>query len=241
MIDNAIKFTEEGGVDVQVQAGRHNRLSIIVNDTGIGMTRQQVEQIFHPFVQADSSTTRRFGGTGLGLFLSKRLAQALQGDIEVLRCSPNEGCTFEFSFVAEATQLAQSIQKDNESNAPFDTSLAGSRILLAEDALDTQLLVSTILSAHGANVEIANNGAEAVFMAMHNNFDVILMDLQMPKMDGYEATRTLRESGYSGPIVALTAHAMKEDRERTKGVGCNCHLTKPLKVDDLLKTIQHYS
>lgn len=248
LIGNAIKFTERGGVEVDVVAlpgpAANRRISIKVKDSGIGLTEVQKSKLFQPFSQADTSTTRRFGGTGLGLFLSKRLANALRGDIQVLDCEPNRGCTFEFAFVAKEPTPKQEkarTKSSKEAEALCGTQLAGTRILLAEDAYDNQLLVSTILSESGANVEVANNGVEAVSKALEENFDVILMDLQMPKMDGYEATKVLRESGYRGPIVALTAHAMKEDRERTEVVGCNCHLTKPLNVEELLKTIRYYS
>lgn len=247
LVDNAIKFTEKGGVDVHVhsealEAGEQ-RIGIIVSDSGIGLTQDQLDKLFKPFAQAESSTTRRFGGTGLGLFLSKSLAQALQGDIKVLHCKLNEGCSFEFSFLTKAVNPETLDEQGLEgiSEPRLDANLSGVKVLLAEDALDNQLLLSTVLKGRGATVKVADNGLEAVSLAMENGFDIILMDIQMPKMNGYEATKALRESGYRRPIVALTAHAMQKERQQVREAGFDCQLTKPVNLDELLKTVRRFS
>ncbi len=198
-------------------------------------------RIFKPFTQADNSTTRRFGGTGLGLYLAKRFALALNGDVALTRSEMGKGCTFELSFVAEMPKpyLANEVI-DHERLNVEELPLMGIKILVAEDAFDNQLLINTILTGCGAKVELANNGLEAVYKASHGDFDIILMDLQMPKMDGYEATETLRRQGYEKPILALTAHAMVEERQRTRRAGCNAHLTKPLDPKELIEKINAY-
>jgi PAS domain S-box-containing protein len=242
LIGNAVKFTDAGGVTVKVDSSidpqKQLHLRISVSDTGIGITEDQQKRIFKPFTQADNSTTRRFGGTGLGLYLAKRLALALNGDIELKNCGPGKGCTFELQFTAEMPKSYLAHEVFDQERVRFeDSPLRGLKILVAEDAFDNQLLIETILSGCGAKVVLANNGLDAVYKASHDNFDIVLMDLQMPKMDGYEATETLRRQGYAKPILALTAHAMVEERQRTRRAGCDAHLTKPLDPKDLVDKI----
>jgi CheY-like chemotaxis protein/anti-sigma regulatory factor (Ser/Thr protein kinase) len=242
LIGNAVKFTDSGGVTVKVESFFDSRkqlhLSIQVEDTGIGLTEEQQKRIFQPFTQADNSTTRRFGGTGLGLYLAKRLAMALNGDIELKNCGLGHGCTFQLQFVAEMPKAYLAHEVFDQERVRFEESpLRGLNILVAEDAFDNQLLIETILIGCGAKVVLANNGLDAVYKASHDNFDIVLMDLQMPKMDGYEATETLRRQGYVKPILALTAHAMVEERQRTRRAGCDAHLTKPLDPKDLVDKI----
>jgi len=205
-----------------------------VTDTGVGMTDEQLERIFQPFMQADSSTTRKHGGTGLGLAISKKLAQALDGDITV-ESRMGEGSTFTFTLEAALPENVRMLNSLEEAparacpatrpNLSRSVRLRG-RILLAEDGKDNQLLISTILRKAGAQVELAANGREAFDRAMAamsagGSYDAILMDMQMPEMDGYEATRQLRTGGYTGPIIALTAHAMAEDRAKCLAAGCD--------------------
>ncbi len=242
LIGNAIKFTELGGVTIKaisfVDSAGQQQITISIHDTGIGLTEEQSNRLFQPFTQADNSTTRRFGGTGLGLYLAKRLALALRGDITLLNGKPMEGCTFQLTFAFEKPKAYLPQETSDFERVNFDQpALKGLKILVAEDAFDNQLLIHTILSGCGAKVEVANNGLEAVYMASHSDFDIILMDLQMPKMDGYEATETLRRQGYQKPILALTAHAMIEERQRTRRAGCDAHLTKPLNPKELVDTI----
>ncbi|MBC7661556.1 MAG: response regulator [Chitinophagaceae bacterium] len=216
-------------------------ITIAVRDTGIGLSAVDIAKLFQPFSQADESTSRRFGGTGLGLFLSRKLAVALGGDVSLSTNDSDKGCTFTFSLVAGlpstlGRKTASARILDDESHA-----LEGKRILLAEDALDNQLLVATILANHGATVEIAQNGQIAVKKAFEEHYDIILMDLQMPLMDGYQATRILRAKGYSKPIVALTAHAMGSERLKTREAGCDFHLTKPINPQELIHIIEHFT
>lgn len=248
IIGNAVKFTQSGGVTINVKANNtetETNITINVQDTGIGLNEEQKEKLFVPFMQADNSTTRKFGGTGLGLALSSRLANALGGNIEIEKCIPGKGCTFIVTFTAALPQpeviIADSEDRKSETYEQSSSERLPLRILVADDAPDNQQLVRIILQRYGYTVEAAKNGLEAVKMALKGNFDLILMDIQMPLMDGYEATRQLRASGYKQPIIALTAHAMAEERARTIAAGCNGHLTKPLDKIELLRTIQFYA
>ena len=247
MVGNAVKFTASGGVTIEVSAsdkvGEKTLFKILVKDTGVGLTSEQKDRLFQPFMQADNSTTRKYGGTGLGLTLSKRLANALGGDVFVEAANAAQaGCTFGFTFVTILPKpIATEVKSKDDglkNKAENILLLSGVRVLLAEDSIDNQVLVSVVLRKQGATVDIAKNGVEAFKMGMNGNFDIVLMDIQMPEMDGYEATRALREAGFKKPIVALTAHAMAEERARTLAAGCDGHLTKPLNQTELIETIE---
>lgn len=243
LISNAIKFTKDGGVEVEIQSENSNddfcKFQIFVRDTGIGLTLEQSEKLFRPFTQADNSTTRKYGGTGLGLTLSKRLAQALGGDIQILHTQVGEGSIFAFEFVAQLTTDENRCQIPENTHPPIAIDLTNTRVLLAEDSPDSQELIKHILSNHGAQVSVANDGAQALQLARKNEFDVILMDIQMPEIDGYEVTRILRAEKFKKPIIALTAHAMLEERLRSKAAGCDAHVTKPLNFRQLLSTVYY--
>ena len=240
LIGNALKFTETGGVDVTVRAGRNGGepvLRFAVTDTGIGMSTEQVERLFKPFSQGDASTTRRFGGTGLGLVISQRLAQLLGGGIEV-ESRPGEGSTFTLTIDPGAVSdegTERTMDAAPAATAPAlgpATRLEG-RVLVVEDNPVNQKLVRRMLERFDLVVEIADNGAAAVRMALdardaREPYDLVLMDMLMPVMDGYDATRTLREAGYDEPIVALTANAMAGDREKCLAAGCDDFLAKPI-------------
>ncbi|RZI54004.1 MAG: response regulator, partial [Pseudomonas sp.] len=259
IVGNAVKFTQTGGVTIEVEALVFEEaglcFAVRVTDTGRGMTREQANKLFQPFTQADSSTTREFGGTGLGLVLSRRLANALNGEIEIEACEPTRGCTFLVTFKAELAEVvthpAFSIPAAGITNLAGDSlskstskailRLQDVRILVADDSVDNVYLVQRLLSKHGAIVMTANNGADAFRSGIKNQPDLILMDIQMPEMDGYEATRALREAGYNRPIIALTAHAMAEERARTVAAGCSGHLTKPLNNAELLDMIEQFA
>jgi CheY-like chemotaxis protein len=255
LVSNAVKFTTEGRVEIVVrcttgaQAGRAV-LALGVKDSGIGMTPEQVGRLFQPFAQADSSTTRQYGGTGLGLAISKRLAEAMGGDIQVVS-RPGEGSTFTFTMEAELPAPVHMLNDLSEATAgaihlsqsasSAAVSLSG-RVLLAEDGPDNQALISLILRKAGAEVDVASNGRVAVEKALAaisagSPYDAILMDVQMPEMDGYEATRKLRQSGSKAPIVALTARAMAGDREKCIAAGCDDYATKPVDRGSLLATL----
>ncbi len=250
LIGNAIKFTETGGVRVVVQndatsnAGEILRFDIV--DTGTGIDENQIPLLFQPFSQVDGSARRRFGGTGLGLAISKRLAQMLGGGITVSSIL-GKGTTF--SATIESRSVSGSGNPDHSTAAgehqPSATEIAPTldcRILLAEDGPDNQRLIAFLLRNAGADVTVVEDGQKAVQYlvgqaAEQRPFDIVLMDMQMPVLDGYEATRTLRKSGYQGPIIALTAHAMMEDRQRCLDAGCDEYLQKPVERVEMLQVI----
>ncbi len=242
LISNAIKFTSTGSVTLSCRAFPSSdslMLEFRVIDTGIGINASQQKQLFQPFTQADETMTRRYGGTGLGLAISRQLAILLGGGIEI-ESAEGIGSTFIVSIdsglPADAT-LTGDIDRRTPTrpSVPVPCELAG-HILLAEDGLDNQRLISHHLRKAGLKVTIAGNGAEALdaVVAAKTPFDLILMDMQMPVLDGYDATRTLRRQQYQGPIVALTAHAMDGDREKCLSAGCNEYATKPISKSDLL-------
>ena len=257
LVGNAIKFTSSGKIDVSFklfkQESKFPLLECRVKDTGIGMDQEVIDTVFDPFIQADISITRKFGGTGLGLTISKRIATLLGGDLAV-ESRPGEGSTFSFTCktgnIEDATILTQEEATQKYLDFSFrkreihplgKVKLRG-RVLLVEDALDNQRLIETILKKLGLDVEIAENGKlgrDAAIEASKkgNPFDLILMDIQMPVMDGYEATRQLRDHGYKRPIIALTANVMATDRDGCLDAGCNSHLAKPIQRKELVETL----
>ena len=260
LVGNAIKFTETGEVRIVARLIDHDspkpRLACEVVDTGVGMTPQQVDGLFQPFQQADGSTSRNFGGTGLGLAISKRLAKMLGGDISV-SSEPDTGSTFTVTIDTGPLSGVTMLDRPSEAVAtPAPThsnnrlrgsqALLNCRILLAEDGPDNQRLIAFLLKKAGAEVSLAENGQVAYDEALaararDGPFDVILMDMQMPVMDGYEATRRLREADYLGPIVALTAHAMAEDRQQCLDAGCDDYATKPIDRDRLINMMVRFA
>lgn len=259
LLGNAVKFTEKGSVKLKVSMNTppdadKPQISFQVIDTGVGMSPEQMVLIFHPFSQADTSTTRRFGGTGLGLTISKRLAKMLGGDIAG-HSAPGKGSSFLITVgtgplqgVRMLDNISEIIQEEPEQQAKTssnsDTPLDG-RVLLAEDGVDNQRLIAYILRRHGATVEVAGNGQVAIDLVQKaaddgEPFDCILMDMQMPVLDGYGATTQLRRSGCTMPIIALTAHAMRGDRERCIQAGCTDYLTKPIDRGQLLQVVARY-
>ncbi len=246
LVGNAIKFTDRGRVEVTVRCGSPTtgpaRLEFVIADTGIGITREEMAVLFEPFVQADASTTRRYGGTGLGLTISKRLAKMLGGDIHV-ESEWGAGSTFTLSIDPGPLEHVPWMESDQPWCAPpsprasrpiaaAEKTLSG-RVLLAEDGPDNQRLIQHMLAKLGIEVELAANGRIAFDKAVESlrqgrPYDLILMDMQMPEWDGYEATRQLKEAGWLGPIVALTAHAMAGDREKCLSVGCSDYVAKPI-------------
>jgi signal transduction histidine kinase len=260
LVGNAIKFTELGTVGLRVaweaRDDGQSRLRLAVRDTGIGITPDQAERLFQAFSQADSSTTRKFGGTGLGLRISQRLAEMLGGGITV-DSTPGQGSTFILEVptgsAAELTLIAPHLRaaKASWQQSPVVNAaplLTGRRLLLAEDVEANQKLIRFVLQKVGATVTVVGNGQLAVEQLTVDGtlegplrdpapFDLVLMDMQMPVLDGYSATALLRAKGCALPIVALTAHAMVGDREKTLMAGCDAHATKPIDRTGLVELI----
>jgi PAS domain S-box-containing protein len=258
LVGNGVKFTETGRVRLSTRLlgeGTANpQLRIDIADSGIGMTAEQISRLFQPFTQVDASAARKFNGTGLGLAISQRLAQMLGGTISV-QSRPGEGSTFSLTIgtgpldqvrlvIPSSGPLVAPRAEHQAANIP--TIRLRGRVLLAEDGPDNQRLVALILRKAGAEVEVVENGQIALAAALQaqeagNPFDLILMDMQMPVLDGYNATKRLRMDGYRGPIVALTAHAMASDRQRCLDVGCDDYLSKPIDRATFLSLVAKYT
>lgn len=258
VINNAIKFTDEGEIKVEMSlvaksssSGSYG-LSFSVRDTGRGISAEEASKLFQPFVQADSSISRLYGGTGLGLVLSRRLAQALGGDLvlsetafgvgSVFTCVVDVGALDGVAFadsrdIMRLSQTSERTRVAHSSASREHQKLNGLRILIVDDAPDNRLLISKMLVSDGAEVETAENGLVGLQKALASDFDIIVMDIQMPLLDGYQATAELRRQNYKKPILALTAHAMKEEKLRCLNAGCNDHMSKPVQKFQLCQKI----
>ncbi|MES2962411.1 MAG: PAS domain S-box protein [Bdellovibrionota bacterium] len=241
LISNAIKFTDSGVVDVGVSAN-DTSWRVRVCDTGIGIKPEQITRLFQPFMQADDSMTRKFGGTGLGLHLSRRLAEALGGELTIEASHVGSGSCFTLSLPIEKAPTAGiSEPKTPEIEHPRANVLANHKILVVDDSPDNQVLIQRMLVRRGAIVDFASDGEAAILRAKETPYDLILMDLQMPGVDGFEATKRLRAEGFMVPIVALTAHVIEEVRDQCVEAGCDGFLSKPIQTQDLVKTIEALS
>lgn len=246
LMNNAVKFTERGSVRVEVnvtafEKGSSSRLCFKITDTGVGLSDDQKARIFQPFAQADLTTSKKFGGTGLGLVISKQLSQQMGGDVKLLESSPNKGSEFGVYFVAE-NAAPEELAKPPKATSPQEIKnlLSGKRILVVDDVIDNRELMEMFLGPTGADVELAESGQQAVELSGQNGGpDVILMDIQMPGMDGYETTKILRDRGFKRPILALTAHAMRAETERCLQSGCDMVMTKPVNRGELIRMLNH--
>ena len=255
LLGNALKFTKEGFVELRVAFDGSRASSPVmlfeVVDSGIGMDEAQVARLFQPFTQADESTARRFGGTGLGLTISRRLARMLGGDVTVAS-QIGQGSTFHVTIEAGSlagvrmldnpTQFLEPVENAHPGTTDIDHVKVQTSVLLAEDAPDNQLLIGSFLRKRGADVVVANNGKIALDEALAADrrgqpFGLILMDMHMPVMDGYTATRELRAAGYTRPVIALTANAMRGDEQKCLDAGCDAYATKPIDRRKLLGAI----
>ena len=255
LVGNAAKFTDRGAIDIRLarkqtpNSSAPPTLRIEVSDTGAGMTPEQSQRLFTPFTQADSSVTRRHGGTGLGLTICRRLASLMGGNVNLLRSEPGVGSTFcvELPLIPlpdarEISELPSSNTSTSSNNPmPLLTGLTG-RIILAEDGIDNQRLISFVLKKAGFTVEVADNGRIALdklraALANGNPFDLLITDMQMPEMDGYTLAKTLRNEGCQIPILALTAHAMADDRQKCLDAGCDDYASKPIDRQAVLAAI----
>ncbi len=244
VVGNAIKFTHEGSVrmNFHFRKGESQRsssgpgtLEIDVSDTGEGIKFEAIDSLFSMFMQADSSSTRRFGGSGSGLSLSRKLARLLGGDLQLVRTELGRGSVFRLSVKDNPQELQQfqpRVGKDSKNGSSLRA-----HVLVVEDSEDNQFLMTHLLSKAGLTFQTAANGAEALELMKDRKFDLILMDLQMPVMDGLEATRQIRNSGNTIPIIAVTAHAMKENRIEARKIGVDDYLTKPIDFDTLMKSV----
>ncbi len=245
VIGNAIKFTDEGKVSVDIQwfAGDPATVSFLVTDTGQGIIPEHKVQLFKPFFQGDTSPARRYGGAGLGLALTKRVAKALGGDIQLIESAPKKGATFEVTIrdMVDAAKIAPKPVEEASPTvpvgAPVPRLLEGKRILVVEDCEDNQRIARFFLEMAGAAVDMASNALEGIAAVQANEFDLVLMDIQMPGMDGYDASRELRNLGFAKPIVAVTAHAMEDERGKCLAAGCDDYISKPYKYRTFLEKL----
>ncbi|GJQ26657.1 MAG: hypothetical protein HBSAPP02_16890 [Phycisphaerae bacterium] len=254
LIGNALKFTDSGGVRVVTKWQRkpENFIQFDIIDSGIGMTEQQIRELFKPFTQADASIARRFGGTGLGLYIARKLANLLGGDVYVAYSTPGVGTcirayvrcgSLEGVPIRSGHELCVNVVKPSTEEVATAPEKLDCNILLAEDGEDNQRLIRHILERAGATVTIVEDGKAAVHSALAARhlgkpFDVILMDMQMPLMDGASAVRHLRRQQYTGPVIALTAHVMTGERERCLAAGCDDYVSKPIHRPSLFKAIR---
>ncbi len=250
VIGNAIKFTSSGGVTVHVKQTWVGPLIFEVKDTGVGVTPEQIEKLFLPFAQGDSSIYKKFGGSGLGLSVAKKLATVLGGNIFYDGSPTDQGSVFsveipisksstvvtpEDPLILKPTVNSKNKIRDKEVEAVFD--ISGTNLLLVEDSVDNQLLIKHYLTPLKVNVKSANNGEEAVQAVLEKNFDIILMDLQMPVMDGFQAVEALRKQGCEKPIIALTASAFTQNKEMCLEAGFDDFISKPVELTHLVKII----
>ena len=246
VIGNAIKFTERGRVNVEVSStidpdnSRMCWLRVRVEDTGIGIRKEDVNRLFQTFSQADSSTRKKFGGTGLGLYLAKNLAQALGGDLRLEKSEPGVGSVFVITIHAELAHDYVRPESEIGEVAPEPAHFKRLKVLVVDDAADNRELIGRFLIKMGHVAEFAENGVVGVHRALKGDFDVVLMDIQMPEMDGFEALKQLREKDYRKPVVALTAHAMKGDREICLQSGFDDYLVKPVNRQALRESLAKY-
>ncbi len=244
ILGNAIKFTDKGFVELTVSYIKEsNLLSLKIKDTGIGISPEQKKKLFKPFEQGDSSVGRKFGGTGLGLVLTKGLARGMGGDIKILESKVGVGTTMEVLVnigKPEELELVSSFSTSVIEDKPESidrAALDGVKILVVDDAKENARLFKLYLAEAGAEVEIANDGESALSKASSSFYDIVLLDLQMPGKDGFQVIKELRDKSFEKPVVALTAHAMKEEKEKTKKAGFNDHITKPVKPNDLIQAV----
>jgi len=246
LLSNAVKFTTKGEVSLLISKSDNKKIRFEVKDTGIGIKEEEIKKLFKPFSQADGSTTRNFGGTGLGLIISKQLVELMNGKIWV---ESQYGVGSRFIFEIELKALKGDRDNTNESLTlpnrvinieEYATLLKGHKILLVDDNEVNQEIVLGLLGNQKETIDIASSGQEALELFSRNHYSLILMDIQMPIMDGYETTKIIRKEDTNIPIIALTANAMKEDIEKTKQASMQAHINKPINVTELYETLLRY-
>ncbi|MCK9566446.1 MAG: PAS domain S-box protein [Methanothrix sp.] len=246
LLSNAAKFTDKGAISVSVYGERLNgichKINFDVKDTGIGIPEDNMGRLFQPFTQVDSSTTRRHGGTGLGLAISKKLAELMGGQIWA-ESQLGKGSTFHFTILADAAPIMPVSGMKSESRGERDQAEDRNkvlRILLAEDNIINQMVMLKMLNKLGYHADVVANGKDVLRSLEHQSYDLILMDVQMPEMDGFEATRAIRKlwpSGDQPKIIAITAYALKGDKDRCLDAGMDDYMSKPVKLEDLAEML----
>jgi signal transduction histidine kinase/CheY-like chemotaxis protein len=244
LVSNAVKFTHRGSVVIECRAsgplnvGESQCIQIRVKDTGIGMSQAFIDRLFDKFSQEDRSVTRKYGGTGLGMSISRQLVELMKGQIQV-RSRKGEG-TEMLLTIPFLRGEENHLQQEDKTIADFAI-FEGKRILLAEDNEINRLIATTVLGNYGAAIDVAVNGLEALEILHHTHYDLVLMDVQMPVMDGLEATRKIRmEMGLSIPVIAFTANAIKGEIDICLASGMNDYISKPFEEDKLIRTLTHW-
>lgn len=244
IVANAIKFTESGSVDIEFRSLSRTEDEVVIQgcirDTGIGVKKEVRDQIFQSFSQADNSVTRKFGGTGLGLSIAKRLVEMMQGDISLHSHEQENASGSVFTFTLKLKTPIQNLLIGSRKNLNIYCFKKEIKVLVVDDNPINLLVAKKMVQKFGADVSTAVNGLEAVEMVKENKYDVILMDIQMPELDGHAATRMLREMNFANPIIAISANAFKEDISNSLDAGMNAHLQKPFSERQLFQTINQY-
>ncbi len=246
LVGNALKFTDEGFVKVESEYKEaSDTLVVYVKDSGIGITAEQSKRLFRPFEQGNEKVNRVYGGTGLGLAISQSLARGLGGDLKILQTQVGKGTTFVLTIDAGTSETTRIIDTPCENYTSEvvdhnDVDLTGKKILIVDDAKENSRLFNAYLSSTGAAISLAHGGKDAVKQYQDTTFDLVLLDLQMPDIDGYQALVLMKKHNNKIPILALTAHAMDEERIKTKEAGFVGHLTKPITAEDLILGVFHH-
>lgn len=238
IISNAIKFTDKGEITLSVQivseTPEQNCFEILIKDSGIGLSHEEVNRIFHPFIQVGNNQNKMNKGSGLGLVLARRMAEALGGDVELVSTEEGVGSVFSVKFTDYKT-LKSSKPRALEIQVH---SLKSKSILIVDDSVDNLEIIKLFLNSYGGDPDIAIDGNEALRKVQNKNYDVILMDIEMPNMNGFQVIKELRQRKNKTPVIALTAHALPEDRLKTKNAGFIDHVTKPIDFNYLVSTIE---
>ena len=245
LLSNAVKFTDSGSISLSINKVAHNRFQFKVTDTGRGLSQEEQQNIFQAFTQADGTTTRNYGGTGLGLTISKQLVEMMNGKIWV---ESFLGKGSRFIFEIDLIELSDNLPKEpsmviieEENSLEQDiNALVGKRILVAEDNFINQEIILGLLENSQIEIDMAEDGEEAIELHKKNSYNLILMDIQMPILDGYSAAQEIRKIDKNIPIIAITASAMKEDIAMSLKVGMNDHLNKPIDVNKLYEILLRY-
>lgn len=238
LLGNSIKFTDSGFVRMEYYV-ENSHLVFRIQDSGSGIAADQLSSLFRPFSQGDNSVRKKYGGTGLGLMISKRLAQLLGGDATLIESIQGKGSIFEARILYDAVNTNEdlSIQEKKQATVAFEKEIYNKKILVVEDSIDNQILIKIHLTKCGALIDIANDGLAALEKCLVERYDLVIMDMQMPIMDGYSTAQKLRQLKYKSPILALTGFAMKGDEEKCINAGCNAYLAKPFDKIGLLSAV----